>query len=508
MKSPFFFLNSLLIASLAGIGSNLHAAASEEPNPAQLAAYKAYLGKVDAAEALADPVQRCMAYPALPGVTWTPQHIEAHCRYHHEPVISLEQMQALVDSGRFDELESVFTDYQARHQASVGQSEIIHRAYEFLADRQAGDVTSKWLAHSPDSAFALTARAEFLRNMAWDARGSKFAADTSSDKFAMMSEIVKQAVPLYQKAVRINPSLLPAHVGLINIGMLDSDAKIESSARESAMAADPMCADMMRRTLTALTPRWGGSHAQMMEYLVEVVEPSIAKRPLNGQYMAYVIEDIISTSSNKDGGNAEQVHLINPGLKFGANEDLMDSASEIYDEIGRFDLENMYVLQEIRFRGGSQADYNNAGAQLVDFGYYPSAQKFLERAHAMDAKDTYPVYNLARMYYQKQDYARAIEYAKQAREHPIHRFRSQSILVYSLLGTAQLDDARKNAAVLTAEFPTEPYAWLARLICEMESKMKPEATRSLAQLEAFMPEDNPELDEAVKFARNFLKQAD
>lgn len=467
--------------------------------------FKAYLGRIAAAEAIADPVQRCIAYPALPGIVWTETHIKAHCLYHHEPVLSLKDMQELANKGDFRTLEAAFADYQMRHERTENQSEIIHRAFEQISTKHAGDFTAAWLAHSPENVFAITARAEYLRAMAWEARGGRASADTSKSRFKNMSTIIQQSTPLYQKAIKLDPKVLPAYIGMLNTAMMDSDELIERRAKEQGLQADPECSDLMRNILTSLKPRWGGDYKQMLLFTETTVKPSIKNRPLNGQYMASIFEDIIDANTSKDSDDSSFLHAISEGLKYGANEDLMEEAERIYDKTDRYDLGYMYIAQVVRFRGGVKEDYNNLGTILANFGYYPTAVKFFEKALELNPDDSYAQINLARVYSDLRNYDKAIVYAKESRDNPIHRLDSQLILIESLLRLERWGDALPEAVQVTVEFPKSQDAWALRLQCELNLEQYADANKSLQSLFETKDPKDPHYDSLIDSVSSFLK---
>lgn len=467
--------------------------------------FKTYLGRVATAEAIDDPIQRCIAYPALPGIVWTDEHIKAHCRYHHEPILSFENMQELANKGDFQTLEATFTDYQMRHERTEDQSEIIHRAFEQISTEHAGELTAAWLAHSPENVFAITARAEYLRTMAWKARGARYSADTPKAQMNVMSAIVQQAIPLYQKAIKLDPKLLPAYIGLLNIAMADSEELIERRAKEQGLQADPECAELMRTILTSLKPRWGGDYNQMLQFTEKTVKPSTKNRPLNGQYMATIFEDIIDTYSTKNSDDSNLMHAISEGLKYGANEDLMDEAEGIYEKIERYDLRYMFIAQVIRFRGGKLADYNNLGNMLANFEYYPAAQKFLEKALELDPNNSYAQFNLAKLYLFNKNYGKAIEYAKKSSNSPIHRLESQLIMIESLIHLERWNEALPESVQATIEFPNSIVAWAARLQCELHLKENTAAKKSLQSLIEVKDPKDTFYDNLIDSASAYLK---
>jgi hypothetical protein len=48
---------------------------------------KTFLAAVERAENIADPVQRCLAYPDPPGSHWSANAVHAYCQYRYQPII-------------------------------------------------------------------------------------------------------------------------------------------------------------------------------------------------------------------------------------------------------------------------------------------------------------------------------------------------------------------------------------------------------------------------------------
>jgi len=448
--------------------------------------FKDYLTQVVAAESIADPVQRCLAYPDLPGITWTKEHIEAHCRYHHEPVIDLKQMQAMAGKGDFDGLEAAFSELLARHDAESNQSELIHRAFEYLQSADADNLTDSWLKHSPESAFALTARAEFLRGEAWRARGAKFASETPAENLRRMSAFAQQAIPLYRKAIKLNPRMMQAYVGLLNVAMSDSESKIKIDTIESGLAQDDRCTELFRTILTSLRPRWGGSHDLMWAFQEKYVLPSIASRPLNAQYMANAIGDMVDIAI-RDGKTADVlIPWVIKGLELGANEDLMEEAVRLYRGIGRYDLQHQHIAQIIRFRGAPSIGYSNMGNVLLNYWFYDLGVRFLDKALEIDPSNAFAHYRLAIYYHYTQEWNKAIVHAKAVKDHDDYGQEAIQLLAESLYFNDEHQAALPFAIEITARFPNAPESWGTRLLCEMGLNRQSEAKKSLTQLKRLL----------------------
>lgn len=232
--------------------------------------WRGYLIRVRAAERIADPLQRCLAFPDLPGNRWPEGHAAAHCQHHfsgQRP--TLEELGDLVERGELARLEEMFDASLARHYSGSDSSEQIHDTFNYLLNdggAQIDRITAAWLQRAPDSAYANLARGAYFKGAAWKARGTKYASETPGENLRRMSALVEAAIPYFEKAVSINPRLIAAYTGMVQLGMLDSRPELEERAFEMADELDPACVELANVRMRALQPRWGGSYEQMLAY--------------------------------------------------------------------------------------------------------------------------------------------------------------------------------------------------------------------------------------------------
>lgn len=490
---------SAFAISFAAVGN------AEDISAQQKQELKEYLSRVVAAESLPDPIQRCIAYPSLPGIVWTKEHIEAHCRYHHEQVVSLKQLQAMAEAADFKGLEAVFSDLQVRHNSESNQSELIHRVFEYFQSVDADKLTDSWLKHSPESAFALTARAEFLRGEAWRARGGKYASDTPDENLKRMSAFVQQSILLYEKAIKLNPHILQSYVGLMNVAMADSESKIETKAMMNGLAEDDQCAELFRTVLTSLLPRWGGSHPLMLAFQEKYVLPSIADRPLNEQYMASAVQDAVDIA-RRDGKTADELMpWVIKGLNLGANEDLMDQAVRLYYETDRYDLQHQYTAQVIRFRGGTAVGYGNLGSILLNYSFYEQGLHFLDKALEIQPSNAFAHYRLAAYYHYRQDWDKAVTHAKVVKDDKNYGQEAMLYLAESLYFDKKPQAALPYAVEMTKQFPNSPESWGTRLMCEMGLNQQATAKESLKQLKRLLKPGDTRYDSLIQTTESVFR---
>ena len=321
--------------------------------------WRAHLRQAREAERIADPLQRCLAFPDLPVNHWPAGHAEAHCRHHfviQRP--TLDEIEGMVQRGEMAKLETLFDASLDRHYAGEHFSDDIHDTFNYLLSAQASservDVLSEsWLRQAPESAYAHLARAAFFNGAAWKARGGKYASDTPRESMRRMSAFVEQAIPHFEKAVSIEPRLIAAYTGMIEIGMLDSRPTLEARARRAAEALDPACPELANATMRSLTPRWGGSYRDMLAH-ADTLSARVAQRPHLAIYLAQPLGDHGNVLLGEDPVPEAAMDVLEAAVALGSDEDALKDAGTAARNVlsgpegGARQL--AYFLQASRFR--------------------------------------------------------------------------------------------------------------------------------------------------------------
>jgi TonB family protein len=254
--------------------------AVNRPFPKASLTERAFLVKAQQADALTDPLARCLAFPDFPDNRWPAGLAQAGCHLYFDPAISLAQVSASVERGALPELEALFQRDFARHFAKDDFSEIIHRDLgQFDASDLAGRTSAAWLAKAPASPFAHAARGAHLAALAWQARGAASAAPMSKDQTARTSALLKDALAAYAKALELEPRLIPALVGIEDLATLSKNPEAGDAAFARADAIDPACHALGKQHMLTRAPRLGGSFAQMEAYRQHLA-PLASARPL------------------------------------------------------------------------------------------------------------------------------------------------------------------------------------------------------------------------------------
>ncbi|KGQ20266.1 hypothetical protein LF41_802 [Lysobacter dokdonensis DS-58] len=284
----------LLVAPLACAFAAPAFAGMKAPPP-ELAAFVAAVKKADAID---DPLQRCLAYPDLPGNTWAPGAAKARCvMFNQRPLFTLGEIEGIlqgpggaktIDAKFRALLDAHFTDPNARDQTFT--------AYLPFADRGklvwSEGVARKWLAASPDSPYANTAVGRVLVNKGWAARGGKWIQDTPRENLIAMSGYFEEAQAHLDKALEIEPRLLPACEALMQMGR-QADDQVQVKATATCLAADPNSYNVVEEMMNNAEPRWGGSLREMREvarYASDHVKENPALAVMTTSHESYEFE--------------------------------------------------------------------------------------------------------------------------------------------------------------------------------------------------------------------------
>lgn len=320
------------------------------------APWRDYLIQARAAERIEDPLQRCLAFPDVPDNRWPAGHAQAHCNFRFaRKRITPAEIEEMLDRGEAEALERRMDERLALHFLDKDYSEIIHSDLDFRVDEEGdnGRIAEKWLQLSPGSAYANTAYANFVLNSARKARGARYSSETPRENLRRMSELTKQAIPYFDKAISINPKMMPAYAGLIDLGRLDSRDALGQRALAAARKVDPACSNIAGTHMSSLTPRWGGSYEQMLAYANEL-SLHVANRPQLAIYLARPYADRGDRLVEEKEYTLATLKLLEVAISIGSDPGALLVAADAVGALTDADPDHVrrlaYLLQESRFR--------------------------------------------------------------------------------------------------------------------------------------------------------------
>jgi len=354
----------LLLAAVNVVGCSDGNSATSAATPVSAEAWQSYLAAASQADQIEDVVQRCLAYPDLPGNQWPEGSAKARCPLLRGPIFSLAELEATLASADGPaQLERQFSEVLEAHYADPGQREAIFFAFSGFDDFEPAErVARKWYERAPESAYAQSALGGVLLGLAGNARGSAH-------------RWLQQATPLLQSALLAEPRLSPACMHLMNIARLTGDAALGESASEHCLRVDPLSWNVRFQWQLGLDPRWrpvgrGEDPFRKLDESVEALRPLVPQNPALGGMLARGIgmraymPILAGRPARETEEGLEAASRLAPDPLF------IGSAGDAAYEHGDFSKALAYSSQAIRLAPGNAGFYGaraNARRKLGDF---------------------------------------------------------------------------------------------------------------------------------------------
>ena len=274
------------IAGCARSGEQVVPEASHAAGP-HSGYWNAYLAAAAEADRIEDVVERCLAYPDLPGNAWPEGSADARCPLLGGPSPTLAEIESqLAEADGAARLDERFGAMLESHYRDPAQQGVIFRAfYAFSGDMASRNAAEAWLAGSPESAFARMALGRHLLSKAGEARGDARIDETSASRIQTTQRILPHAVETLQSALAIEPRLSPACTDLMTAARFGNDAALRESATTHCVRVDPVSWNMRFQWQMLRDPRWGGSF-EALDASVEELRPLVPKNPALGGMLA------------------------------------------------------------------------------------------------------------------------------------------------------------------------------------------------------------------------------
>jgi len=266
-----------------GAVANGAASAHTTPKPSLFSADEVgrFLEAAKQAEAIKDPLQRCLSYPDPPGSHWSAAATHAYCAYHMQSFMSYEDMKSLIEKGHAAELDRYMQDAlqkQRTRPESAGLLDHIYFGNFSDSTKETRALIDAWKKQSPKSAFAYVASGRFYLGMAWIARGGKVVSDTPRENFVAMDKWLALGKADLEEAIKLNPRIAHAYSLLIDMAMLTGDDAAISDAANRGLAMEPTNYAIYGQMVWSAEPKWGGS----IEEMSRIVHRAQAQASQNG----------------------------------------------------------------------------------------------------------------------------------------------------------------------------------------------------------------------------------
>jgi tetratricopeptide (TPR) repeat protein len=183
------------------------------------------------------------------------------------PVPEVSQVASCLYRRDFQGLEDLYNTCYANYQNDVTYETPLKLGYDLFQPNSVIDKRDldAWV-EATGSAIAYTARGFYMMTAATDARGGKFVSETSKNNLLAARNMSNYAAEDLQKAVELDPSMTPAWMGLIRIGMINGSAVNPDQIFEKAIENDRRSFYLRQQYMLSLQPRWGGSSEAMLGF--------------------------------------------------------------------------------------------------------------------------------------------------------------------------------------------------------------------------------------------------
>jgi hypothetical protein len=187
------------------------------------------------------------------------------------PLGQPEDVQPLdwLNAGSYPALEQFYSEQQRAFEAGKISDEVLFQAFRKLNANSPDSARAfdGWVNAYPKSYAALLARGTYEYHMALAARGDNYIRDTTEPKLEAMNNWLTRAQPDLTASLGLTPKPYLSAVYLLDLSMLSGTAEERQHWFEAALKMDPAATHVRHRYMFSLRPRWGGSYAQMQDFL-------------------------------------------------------------------------------------------------------------------------------------------------------------------------------------------------------------------------------------------------
>lgn len=328
-----------------------------------------FLEKAHRAEAISDPLKRCLAYPDPPDSAWSPDTVHAYCVYRTQETMAYPQVKALIESGQAAKLDaylkSVLDKQFSAPEAAGALDHVYYGSFPYPSP-EVRRLIDAWKRQSPDSAFALAASGMSYKAMAARARGTLVARDTPPENFERMHELLAFAVTDLDKAVTLEPRMTPAYATMVSIGMLESDNGYAERAARKGLGVQPSNYSIYTMLMWRAEPKWGGSLREMQDLGIEA-QKHVKENPMLRMLLPSPVVYVSNLGDCNCTNNPTEADY-RMALSQLVAASVLDTASDALDASGKDNLAVVYESETLRFAPGSETTRAKRVKHLAEFG--------------------------------------------------------------------------------------------------------------------------------------------
>jgi len=228
----------------------------------------------------------------------------------------------MLERGRYNDLNRMLHKYQMFSEMDPTAENILFESYDAFRknDSTYEGLLTDWVKATPETYQPYLARAAYYFGAGWNARGEKWASETSQGQFEGMGEYFEKARTDLNTALRIyDRTVLPYYFMISMATAQGRDSEAEQSLRKALNLA-PASYKVRATYINGLKPRWGGSYEEMESFANEALSYA-QKNPKLYLLYGHMYDDLAAIQvSVKKYSVAEEIYT--KALSFGENHSI------------------------------------------------------------------------------------------------------------------------------------------------------------------------------------------
>ena len=315
---------------------------------------------------------------------------------------SVLALRVQLQNRRFDEVTRYVEELERAAQADIKKEYwALDSTRGFaLADPALEPLLDAWVAHNPASFAPYAARGVYREDVGWAQRGSEYSSKTSPLALAALRRQIALARQDFAEALKRNPRALSPRLALITAGKSDGEVQNELAR---AVTDFPESFLVRYYGMLGLTPRWGGSYAELERIASEAAALSTKNSRLLtlGGFPDFARAEDLVTAKDYAGAVAALDRALTHGELWSYLDERGDAKNRLLDYAGaQVDLQRARALRPEMARverGLALANWHLAAFEEAGEAYlhavrldptsfseahtYASALEFAGRAH-------------------------------------------------------------------------------------------------------------------------------
>lgn len=332
--------------------------------------YLTFMQAVAKADVIADPLQRCLSYPDLPGTHWDEATTRAYCEFRNHKTIQLAEIEDLLKQGKAGEVDRAFQGYLDTQQRDHSQPGLLDAAFYSArfgdADDHVRQVIGMWKQQSPDSAFALAASGVQYVDQAQVARGNGWGRDLNGRQVYGMQDYLDLAFKDFERAISLNSHITAMYPNMIHAAGLEENGNYMYHAAQQGLKEDPVNFDIFKLIMDHAQPKWGNRFGGVEAVRLKV--QSLAdKNPLLHMLVQRPAVYLATCDDACGFPQAKINQLVAQAADKNLNSaDLKDLAEEVYDSNRLLAIE--FYSEALRFSPSDPDALHWRAQEMIELG--------------------------------------------------------------------------------------------------------------------------------------------